>query len=101
MMHSLDRTMQEKRFIPNRLAGVVIQKTRDAKRKKWMHEFEDAKAKGFPASFFKDFLVIGFDVVPHVVVIDLLNEREKVCCSIGAAMGYMQGKVFDREHLAP
>lgn len=92
--------MRQKRIVPHPLTGVQIQKARDQRRILRFAEVSEARSKGLPVSFFKDFMVIGCDLVPHVVVTDLITNREIVCRSIGAAMGYMQGKVFDRGHVA-
>ncbi len=98
-MHSLDKTMKENKIVLPRLAGVVIQRTRDAKRARYASEFKDAKAKGLTASFFKDFLIVGMDGIPHVAVTDILRGREIVCPSIGAAMGFIQAKLFHQGYL--
>lgn len=86
--------MRENQVQHHRLAGVVIQRARDARRSLWAAEFQDAKEKGLAASFFKDYFIIGIDGLPHVVITNILNGREKVCPSIGAAMGFIQGKLF-------
>lgn len=100
-MHNLDRMMQQKKIVPHYLAGVWIQKTRDAKRVKWLAEFQDAQARGYRTSFFKDFLILRIPGLPHLIVTDILNGHEKICPSIGAAMGHIQEKTFRCTYLMP